>query len=161
MTRAEAAAYLAERFPDYLGAASRAATDDPDPLAKSLRPVIDAALRALGFGRADVATAAPDWDGAADDYEPQLDYRALLQLARDLGGSLFDVSTGGDSFRLSQLSAAVKADLATAEAAVLARFGTTGPVDLAGDGAAGVGTFSWDTDFLDDRAAREWGCYGD
>lgn len=159
MTRTEAAAFLAARFPDYLSAGNRAATDDADPLVKSLRPVIDAALRALGYARADVATAEPDWTGADDDYELQLEYRALLQLARDLGGSLFDVSTGGDSFRLSQLRSAVEKDLATAERALLARFGTTGPVDLV-NGTAAVGTFAWDTDFLDDRPVREW-CYGD
>lgn len=124
MTRAEAAAYVAARYGAYLKAASRPGSDTATGLAGAL----DDALRTLGYAAADIPTAAPTDPEAEEDLRVQAVYRAMQQIVRDLGATQFDVATGGDSFKLSQLRAAAEKDLAAAEAAVLLRFGTVGPV---------------------------------
>ncbi len=83
------------------------------------------------------------WDDALRHYDfgpghplapvrVQLAYRALRQIVRDLGATSFDISTGGDSFKLSQLRAAAEKDLAEAKAEVMDRFGTLGVVPAEG-----------------------------
>ena len=129
MNRTEAVAYLDDRFADYLSAASRDASDDTG---KTLKPVIDDAFRALGYVAADIPTATTDGEEADEDLRVQLAYRALRQIVRDLGATSFDISTGGDSFKLSQLRAAAEKDLAEAKAEVLDRFGTLGVVPAEG-----------------------------
>lgn len=119
MNRASATTYLATRFGQYLSAASRPATDSTG----ALKEIIDDALFALGVTDADLLTwQTTDPDGA-EDVRAQLAYRALLQLNRDLAVQ-FDVSSQGDSVRLSQMRAAAEKDLAIAEEVVIARFGT-------------------------------------
>lgn len=125
MNRAEAVAFLDERYSDYLSAASRDASDDAG---KTLKPVIDDAFRYLGVASADLATATTDGEEEDEDLRVQLAYRALAQIVRDLGATSFDISTGGDSFKLSQLRAAAEKDLAEAKAAVMDRFLTLGVV---------------------------------
>jgi len=142
MTRDDAASYLGARFSAYLAAVSRGVSDAPGALGE----VIDDALRALGYAEADLSTAEAANQSERTDWTVQLVYRALLQLSRDLG-AVFDVSTGGDSFRLSQMRVAVEKDLASAEAAVLARFGTTDVLDP-DDTSGGIVTV--DTNYLDE-----------
>ena len=143
MNRTEAVAYLDDRFADYLSAASRDASDDTG---KTLKPVIDDAFRALGYVAADIPTATTDGEEADEDLRVQLAYRALRQIVRDLGATSFDISTGGDSFKLSQLRAAAEKDLAEAKAEVLDRFGKLGVVP-----AEGSSPFvSIDLNYLDD-----------
>lgn len=129
MDRDAAATYLATRLAAYLSATGRTATDGSGNLGE----IIDDALRALGVASDDLSTAEAADDAERTDWEVQLTYRALLQITRDLGATHFDV-TVGDSFKLSQVRAAAEKDLALAEAAVLARFGTLGVV--AGDDAS-------------------------
>ncbi|MCA9878216.1 MAG: hypothetical protein KC442_10560 [Thermomicrobiales bacterium] len=140
MNRAEAAAYIGERFGAYLNAVGRTAADSSG----NLKPAIDDALRALGFADADLPTGETSGAEADEDLRVQLPYRTLGQVCRDLGATYFDV-TVGDSFRLSQVRTACWKDLEAAEAAVLARFGTTGVVD--GDGASS-GLITVDTNTL-------------
>jgi hypothetical protein len=125
VNRAEAVTYLADRYGEYLSAASRAATDASG---KTLRPVLDDAFRALGYVAADIPTATTDGEEADEDLRVQAAYRAMQQISRDLGATSFDLSTGGDSFRLSQVRAAAEKDLQLATDAVLDRFGTLGIV---------------------------------
>lgn len=125
MTRDEVALYVSERLGAYLSATSRAATDSG---AGGLTPAIDDALRALGYAAADIPTAAPTDAADEEDLRVQTLYRVMLQVVRDMGATLFDLSTGVDSFKLSQLRAAAEKDLALAASAVLERFGTVGIV---------------------------------
>lgn len=125
MTRDEAATYVGERLGAYLSAASRTASD----AAGGLKPAIDDALRALGYAEADLATAEPD----ALDMQTQVTYRALVQIKRDLGPTFFNVSTGGDSYSLQAVRAAVEKDVEEAKAAVLERFGTLGVIGTDSD----------------------------
>lgn len=141
MNRAEAAAYVGERLGAYLVAASRTAADS----AGNLKPVIDDALRALGYAAAAVPTAAPSGEDAEEDFRVQLVYRTLLQVVRDLGPTHFAVGASGDSFALNQVRIAAEKDVALAEKAVLERFGTLGVVG--GDGGA---VWSIDLNFLAD-----------
>ena len=143
MDRADAIAFLSDRYGDYLTAASRTATDLSG---KTLKPAIDDAFRALGVLAADLATATTDGEEADEDLRVQVAYRAMQQITRDLGATSFDLSTGGDSFKLSQLRAAAEKDLAEAKAAVLERFGTLGVAP-----AEGSSPFvSIDLNYLDD-----------
>ena len=143
MDRSEAVAFIDDRYGDYLSAASREASDDAG---KTLKPVIDDAFRALGVASADLATAETSGEEADEDLRVQLAYRAMQQIVRDLGATSFDISTGGDSFKLSQLRAAAEKDLAEAKASVLERFGTLGVVP-----AEGSSPFvSIDLSYLDD-----------
>ena len=123
MDRADAADYLGERFANYLAFVERSATDTTG----NLKPVIDDALRILGYGD-DLAVASSADDEVAEDWRVQLDYRLLRQVLRDLGTLAINISTGGESFGLQQVRASAERDLAIAEAAVLARFGTLGTV---------------------------------
>lgn len=129
MNRAGAVDFLNDRYSDYLSAASRAASDASG---KTLKPVIDDAFRALGYVAADIPTATTDGEEADEDLRVQVAYRAMAQIVRDLGATSFDLSTGGDSFKLSQLRAAAEKDLAEAKTAVLERFGTLGVVPAEG-----------------------------
>lgn len=143
MDRSEAVAFLDDRYSDYLTAASRDATDLSG---KTLKSAIDDAFRALGVASADLATAETSGEEEDEDLRVQLAYRAMQQIVRDLGATSFDISTGGDSFKLSQLRAAAEKDLAEAKTAVLDRFGTLGVVP-----AEGSSPFvSIDLNYLDD-----------
>jgi hypothetical protein len=125
MTRDEAAAFLGARLGAYLDAASRTAADSDG----NLGPVIDDALRALGYAEADLATAEPD---DREGYELQLRYRALLQITLDL--SVFiNVGTAGESFSLQAIRQAAEKDLDRAEKAVMDYYGTLGVVAADGD----------------------------
>ena len=78
MNRVQTATYTGERLGDYLAAVSRSATDD---VGKTLKPVIDDALRALGYSEAEIPTAAPESGSEAEtDLRVQVIYRALLQI---------------------------------------------------------------------------------
>ena len=148
MNRADAAAFIGQRYGAYLSAVTRTAEDSPGNLA----PVIDDAFRALGYVAADIPTAETDGSAEADeDLRVQVAYRAMAQISRDLGATSFDLSTGGDSFKLSQLRAAAEKDLAAAKAEVLERFGTVGMI--ASDDSSPFVTI--DLSFLDDRGT-EW-----
>jgi len=143
MDRADAAVYVGERYGQYLLAVTRDATDTAGDLAAA---VIDDAFRYLGVASADLATAETSGEEEDEDLRVQLAYRALRQIVRDLGATSFDISTGGDSFKLSQLRAAAEKDLAEAKAEVMDRFGTLGVVP-----AEGSSPFvSIDLNYLDD-----------
>ncbi len=146
MTRAEAATFLGERFSAYLDAVSRTATDS----AGNLKPIIDDALRFLGYTAAAIPTAAPTDPEDEEDLRVQVAYRAMAQISRDLATS-FDVSTGGDSYRLSQMRAAAEKDLAIAALAVFERFGTLAIVSS--DGSSARMTIAYD--FLDEAWVDE------
>ncbi len=141
MTRAEAAAYIGERWGEYLLAVDRTASDGSG---KTLKPALDDSLRALGYAAVDIPTAAPTDPEDEEDLRVQVAYRAMAQISRDLATS-FDVSTGGDSYRLSQMRAAAEKDLALAALAVLERFRTLAVVST--DGRNAVTTLEYD--FLD------------
>lgn len=123
MTRDEAAAFIGERFGAYLAAVNRSASDS----AGNLKSAIDDALRALGYATADLATAAPTDPEAEEDFRVQVSYRTMTQVVRDMG-TLFDLSSEGDSLKLSQMKANAEAELARLESFVLARFGSLGVV---------------------------------
>jgi len=142
MDRDDAAEFVGDRYGQYLLAVTRDATDTAGDLAS----VIDDAFRALGVVAADLATASTDGEEADEDLRVQVSYRAMQQIVRDLGATSFDISTGGDSFKLSQLRAAAEKDLAEAKAAVLERFLTLGVVP-----AEGADPFNYiDLNYLDD-----------
>lgn len=122
MTRDEAAAYLGARFGTYLTAVGRTAVDS----AGNLREVLDDALRMLGL------ISVPTTTTGDEDWRVQLEYRLLLQITRDLGGTSFNISSQGDSITLYQLRQSAKEDLDIARAAVLARFRTVGVVGSGG-----------------------------
>jgi hypothetical protein len=124
VNRAGAVTYISTRFGKYLSAAGRAPADGSG----LLKEVIDDALLALGYDEATLATAAPEAGTPAEDFRVQLAYRAMVQINRDLGGTVFDVSTAGDSFKLSQLKAQAKDDLEETRNAVMERFLTLGTV---------------------------------
>jgi len=128
VNRADGATYVGQRLGAYLSAVNRTAADS----AGNLQPVIDDALRALGYGAADIATAAPAGDEDEEDFRVQLAYRAMVQIVRDLG-TIINVSTGGDSFSLAGIRANAEKDLLSAAADVLLRFGTLGVVGGDGD----------------------------
>lgn len=145
MTRAEAAAFVADRYGAYLSAASRSATDTPG----GLGPAIDDALRALGLP-VDAPPVDPDGE---DDLRVQVTYRAMAQLVRDLGATLFNLSTQGDSLGLGSIPQNAQKELDEAKAAVLERFATLGVVST-GDGGALI---TMDLNFLDDPLVPAWG----
>lgn len=148
MNREDAAEFVGDRFGQYLLAVTRDATDTVG----NLKSVIDDAFRALGYVAADIPTATTSGEEADEDLRVQLAYRALRQIVRDLGATQFDVSVDGDSYKLSQLHAAAKADLAEAKAEVLDRFGTLGVVP-----AEGSSPFvSIDLNYLDDDCLVAW-----
>ena len=138
MNRTEAAAYVGERLGAYLTAAGRTAADS----AGNLKGVIDDALRALGYGEDELATAETTTAAATEDLRVQVLYRTLVQIVRDLGAQMFDLSSPEASLKLSQLRVAAEKELARAEAAVIARFSTTEIV------TEGGGLVSVDLNFL-------------
>lgn len=148
MTRDEAVNYIDDRYSDYLDAASRATTD---AAGKTLRVVLDDALRALGYVSVDIPTAEPTGTDAEDDYRLQLAFRTMQQVDRDLGATSIDVAISGDNFKLSQIKAASKEELARLTEEVIARFGTLGVV-LA-DGSNPFITL--DLNYLDDVWCEE------
>ncbi len=143
MTRDDAADYIGARLSAYLDAVSRTVADS----AGNLQPIIDDALRALGYADADLAFAEPTGSDEVAGLRLQLIYRALLQITRDLA-VFIDISTAGDSFKLSQMRTAALADLAIAEASVLSWFGTLDAAVADGDPFVTV-----DLNFL---AERDW-----
>jgi hypothetical protein len=130
MTRDEVADYIGERYGALLAEVGRSADDS----AGNLQSVIDDAFRALGYLESELATAAPTEPEEVTDVRIQALYRAIVQIRRDLA-TRFDVSIAGDSYRLSQVKAAVDTEVVLAEAAVLERFGTLGVV-ITGDDAS-------------------------
>lgn len=142
MNREDAAEFVGDRFGQYLLAVTRDATDTVG----NLKAAIDDAFRALGYVAADIPTATTSGEEADEDLRVQVAYRAMQQISRDLGATSFDLSTGGDSFKLSQLRAAAEKDLAEAKAEVLERFGTLGVVPA--DGASPF--VSIDLNYLND-----------
>jgi hypothetical protein len=141
VNRADGATYLGQRLGAYLSAVNRTAADSSG----NVQSVIDDALRALGYAAADIATAAPAGEEGEEDFRVQLIYRAMVQIVRDLG-TVFNLSTSGDSFSLNQMRTAAEKDLHLAAAAVLERFGTLGVV--ASDDDTPFVTI--DLNFLDD-----------
>ena len=128
MNRDAAATYIGQRFSAYLAAVNRPPDDSPG----NLDTIIDDALRSLGYADEDVAAADVLTD--IGGYRLQLLYRALLQFRYDLAMNI-DVSTEGDSFRLSQRKAAIDNDIAAFEQSILNHFGTLDAVSLTDEGA--------------------------
>lgn len=141
MNRSEAVVFISDRLGEYLSAADREASD---AAGKTLRPVIDDALRAIGWPMADLATAVVLDAERITDLEVQAIYRALLQLNRDLGATMINTSVGGDSFSLQSIRAAAREDLAQAAEMVLARFNT---LEIVGEGSSSDAGFI-DLNFL-------------
>jgi hypothetical protein len=128
VTRDEAVTYVSDRLADYLDAASREASDNPG---KTLRPVIDDALRAMGVGEDSLALYATDDPELVIDFQVQVIYRALLQLNRDLGATMINYSGAGKSYSLQAIRQAVREDLQAAAEDVDKRFGAgSGYIDL-------------------------------
>ena len=123
MNRADAAAYIGERYGAYLAAVNRTATDS----AGNLKPAIDDALRALGYAAAAIPTAAPTDPDAEEDFRVQVAYRAMAQIVRDLG-TMFNLSSDTGSLSLYQMRQSAEKDLSATKAEVMERFGTTGVV---------------------------------
>lgn len=116
MTRDEAAVEVGRRLSVVLAEAGIAVADT----AGNLKEPLDDALRAMGYAETDLATAESD-DAAG--LLAMLRYQAL-RTAEERLAAKFDLSTGGDSFRLSQIAANVRALLARAEADAIALFGS-------------------------------------
>lgn len=116
MTRAELAAWVGARYAAYLDAVSRSATDDVG----DLKEPIDDAYELLGYIASDIPTAAPTESSPIADARVMTSYTTMLQVVRDLGTS-FDLSSEGDSYRLSQMLAAAEKELGRATVAVLER----------------------------------------
>jgi hypothetical protein len=152
MNRADAVTFVAERYGEYLTAVERAATD---AAGKTLKPVIDDALRALGYAAADIPTAAPTDPEDEEDLRVQVAYRAMAQIVRDLGAT-FNLSSQLGSLSLYQIRQNAEKDLAEAKAEVLARFGTTGVVPSSDDGAF----VTLDLNFLEPSEAEYAELYG-
>ena len=143
MNRATAAAKIGLRWPAQLTDAGLTATDT----SANISEPIDDALRLLGYGEADLATAdVPVED--VPDYLAALAYTTLsLVLARL--ADRFDLTTGGKSLRLQQSFANTERLLARAASDVLARFGSlTGG---ARDGVIGLDLNYLSPGPLDDR----------
>ena len=124
MDRAEVAAAVGARLGNTLAGAGLAATDTPG----NLREPIDDALRQLGVRAEDLATADVE---DSTGFVALVRHRALL-LVLDRLADTFDVSTGGDSFKLSQQVANAEKALARAEAELRTLFGA--PFWPVGDG---------------------------
>jgi hypothetical protein len=146
MNRADAVSFLAPRYAKYLATVARTASD----VSGGLKEPIDDAFVALGTVLADVPTAQTLDAEGDEDLRVQLNYRLMLQLVRDLATNM-DVSSQGDSIRLSQIRAAAEKDLMTAAAAVMDRFGTLGAISISDD--ADLFT-TLDLNFLEER----WPC---
>jgi hypothetical protein len=96
VTRADVVAHLSAALPEFLAAAGM----DQADTAGDLKEPIDAALRLLGVARADRPTyEVADADG--DAYEALARLTTMERVVAALGRK-FDVSTEGDSYRLSQ-----------------------------------------------------------
>jgi hypothetical protein len=134
VTRSDLTTYLGGTLGELIAAVGMAATDT----AGALKEPIDAALRLLGVDRADRATAEVD-DDDGDAYEALATVTTLERLEQ-AAAALFDVSVRGDSFRLSQLFAAlekIRARLASARAnPILAPY-------LGGGWSSGSLSFGW------------------
>jgi hypothetical protein len=146
MNRADAVSFLAPRYAKYLATVARTASD----VSGGLKEPIDDAFVALGTVLADVPTAQTLDAEGDEDLRVQLSYRLMAQLVRDLATNM-DVSSQGDSIRLSQIRAAAEKDLMTAAAAVMDRFGTLGAISISDD--ADLFT-TLDLNFLEER----WPC---
>ncbi len=137
MTRAEVAAQVAIRLSAQLADAGLAATD----VTNGLKEPIDDALRSLGYAEADLATAAPS---DAPGFILMAKYHTL-RLVLEKVADRFDVTTGGDSYRLNQVIANLEKLLARAEADVIRWFGA---LVVADDG----GVIVVDLNYLDPSA---------
>lgn len=119
MNRADAAAIVASRYPTQLADAGMTGADTPG----NLKEPLDDALLALGHGYDDLA--------GGDDRDPMgfvtlaryYTLRAVLARVSDR----FDLSSAGDSLRLSQTVEQVRALLAIEAQGVMAMFGNTAP----------------------------------
>lgn len=129
MTRAEAAAILGAELATPLADAGMVATDSTG----NLKEPLDRALRALGYGAAELAGAEP-----ADDagFLALATWEALRTVWRRMSDR-FDLGLSGTSLRLSQSVATVQAMLAEAEGEVVRWFGSV-PAGVGGDGAGGL-----------------------
>lgn len=125
MLRADLVAYIADELGDFLDAADREASD---AAGKTLRPIIDNAIRAVGMVDADLASVLP-LSARELDLRIQATYRALVQINRDLGATMINFSGGNASYSLRAIYDAAKDALEEARQAVLARFGTTEYLD--------------------------------
>ncbi len=119
MTRAEIVTLLGAWYSELLADAGLLPADSSG----NLKQPVDAALRGLGIATASLATAVPDDDVG---FFAQAEYHTLRRIVRVLA-TRFDVTTGGDSYRLRQSFENATALLAEAEAAVLAMFGSLVP----------------------------------
>lgn len=99
-----------------------------DDAAGSLKEPIDDALRLLSYAEVDIPTAVPD---DASGFLALVRWTALKAILERIS-SQFDLSTGGNSFRLSQVVANVEKLLALAEVDVLAIFGSH-PAEMAAE----------------------------
>lgn len=138
MTRAEVAAAVAARIPTQLADAGMAGTDTPG----ALKEPIDDALRGLGVAEAALATATSD-DPVG--FVALVKFFALKAVEARIGDR-FDVGTGGDSYKLSQTVANVRALIARAEQELAVLFG--------GVPSGGATVVAYDGAFLEPAAAR-------
>ena len=115
MGRADAVTFLSNKYGRYVAAVGMAATDTDD----DLKEPIDEALRALAVAEGDLATAVVA-DADMPAFRALLKVKGLEQIA-SAAGALFDVGVRGDSFRLSQLRAAIDKDLIRALSDPLAK----------------------------------------
>lgn len=146
MNRADAVSFLGPRYAKYLATVGRTAADSTG----NLKEPIDDAFIALGTALADVPTAQTLDAEGDEDLRVQLSYRLMAQLKRDLATNM-DVSSQGDSIRLSQIRAAAENDLKDAAAAVMDRFGTLGTISTSDDGLF----TTLDLNFLEERWPAE------
>jgi hypothetical protein len=115
MTRDEAAIEIGLRLALLLEEADITASDDPG----ALKEPIDDALRLMGYAEAEIATADPD---DVPGFLTTLRYFTLRAI-RDALAVNFDITSDGDSFRLSQVRDAVEKMLTAAAADVVAIYG--------------------------------------
>ena|SRR5215216_6276768 len=99
-----------------------------DDTAGSLKEPIDDALRLLSYAEDDIPTAIPDDASGFLALTRWTTLKAILERI----SSQFDLSTGGDSFRLSQVVGNVERLLGLAEADVIAIFGSH-PAEMAAE----------------------------
>lgn len=113
VTRSDLVDHLGGEFPELIAAVGLTASD----AAGQFKGAIDKALRVFGVDRADrAAYEAADEDGDVLDALVEV---TGLERMEQAAAALFDVSVRGDSFRLSQLFAAlekIRARLASAKA---------------------------------------------
>ncbi len=108
MTRADIVGYLAARLGSLVAEAGMAASDTTG----NLKEPLDDALRGMGYAEADLTTVVP-----TDTRSVLISarYQTLLRIQEAIADR-FDVSVGGDSFKLQQVIDNVEKLLAKARA---------------------------------------------